>query len=469
MEKFEVGTNGWEEVLLDLFKQKNNLVVTTKCNLNCVFCSRRYNPFRCVQHHSRFNDLKAQIILLKPNHPIYINNSISRVTDGEPFTHPRIWDILFLIRKSFPFLNLPQLQDKIHITTNGTFLTDSALKKLEKLKGIIIIHSINSTDIKDYMKLSQTSEKIAEIATSIPERIKNFNVFYIPSIVAVPNIIGYEGIKRTLIELDEQNVEYARVFLPTYTKYASKDEQEKLHCDKGELYSFISKLRKELKMKILLYPMEFKDLNAKLEGYEYLGINPSDEIISVDNTHPFSRWHAQILLMSNDRRLHLVKLKDCEGNIRKVVIHSDKIRLHSYIEKKLNEDMSYLPPIIQNISRGYKKILIVPSKMSEKVVKEAFDKLKKEFDFALDKEFYFQTAYNDFYGGSVMCAGLLMCQDYKKYIKQFIDENFKPDLVLISSASFDILGRDLLKDSIFEVMDELGVEIKIVPVSRRVV
>lgn len=467
MEESDGYETDWEEILLDSFKQKNNIVVTTKCNLNCIFCSRKYNPFQSKQSHVKFNDIRAQMGLLKPNSMIYINSSISRLTDGEPFSHPRIWDILFLLRKMFPFRNTHTIHGKINITTNGTLLTDSALKRLEELKGIIIIHSINSTDLEDYMKLSQTSEKIARIAISIPRRIKNFIISYVPSIVAVPSIVGFEGIEETLRDLNENDVKYTRVFLPTYTKYAPEEAQKMLYCDQDKFYSLIEGLKKELEMKILLYPTKFKDLKPKLEGYERLGINPTDEIMLVDGVKPFSRWHAQSLLLDNDKKSYVVKLKDSTGNIKEVTVPSREIRIDNYINVRINKDMPYLSLAIKNATRDYKKILVVPSQTSENIVKEAFEKIKKEEDFAHDKEFYFQTVYNDFYGGSVICAGLLTCQDYKEYIKKFIDENFKPDLVLISDDAFDVLGRDLLKESIFDVMDELDVRIKRVSMNKR--
>lgn len=68
-----------EEALIGLLKNENNLVVTTKCNLNCVFCSRKFNPFTVEGFHYDFNFIKSQIDLFKPNRLITVNASISRV------------------------------------------------------------------------------------------------------------------------------------------------------------------------------------------------------------------------------------------------------------------------------------------------------------------------------------------------------------------------------------------------------
>ncbi len=81
----------------------------------------------------------------------------------------------------------------------------------------------------------------------------------------------------------------------------------------------------------------------------------------------------------------------------------------------------------------------MPSNAEEKVVKAAFEKAKEWSGVLSKKSFYYQTVYNDFYSGSVRCGGLLMYKYYKKYLKKFIDNNFKPDLVLINRDSFDLL------------------------------
>lgn len=449
----------WEEILLDILR-RNNLVVTTKCNLNCVFCFRKHIGSKFKQCDVRFNDMKSQLELFKKNKLITVNSSTSRLSEGEAFNHPKIWDILYLMREKFSFHDIPKLSDTITITTNGTLLTDSALKKLEELKGIVIIHSINSTDVNDYMALSRASKKLAEISTTVPERIKNYKIAYVPSIVTLPNIVGLEGIEKTIRDINTQGVKGVRIFLPGYTKYVPEEEQRRLYCDKNVIRSLIDKLKNELNIKFLVYPVEFEGLKPKLEGYEYLGIKPSDEVLSIDGIKPLSRWHAQDLLIQKEKRIHILTLKE-KNKIKRIRIFSRNIKTHSYLDLRLNFDMPNLVEATKNLIKPYKKILVVPSQTAESLVKEAFEKLKT-FSFASDKEFYFQTAYNDFYGGNFTSAGLLTCRDYKKYIKKFIDENFKPDLILISSNAFDMLGRDSLKESIFDVMDELNVRIEII-------
>ena len=450
--------NPKEDILMSMLRGLNQLVVTTACNINCIFCSRKFNPFKGSYFHRKFTDIKAELRLFNPNNSIKVNASVSRLTDGEPFTHPRIWDVLNLIREYFPYKGIERFSDRLYITTNGTYLTEDYLKRLEGLKGVRLVHSINSTDVKDWMKLSNASEKLARIATDVPKIIKGFDLDYSPSIVALPKVIGFEGIEKTIRDLDNHDAKTLRVFLPTYTKYASKEEQEILTCDKERLFDLINRLNKELKIKILMYPQIFEDITPRLEGYENVDIHPSDEILSINKVKVFSRTHAQRYLLNN--RLSIVHLRS--GNKeRKVMVYFKNIQNINYIDERVNLDCSFMPKDIETVTKGYKNILVLHSVAGEKAIKASFRKAVEWCEDIQDKKFYFQTVHNDFYQGSVLCGGLLMCSDYKKYLQKFIDENFKPDLVLMSRRSFDLLGRDLLRDSIYDVCEDLGVEFRI--------
>ncbi len=457
----EIEINPRRDFFTHLLKGINSLVVTTTCNINCCFCSRKFNPFTQKLYHRNFNELVEEIKMFIPNSMKSINSSISRMTDGEPFAHPRIWDVLKLIREIYPYRGVPRLHDKIMITTNGTYLVEDNLKKLEELKGVIIVHSLNSTNVEDWIKLSGSTKKLAEIATDVPRLIKDFDINYVASIVAMPQVVGYDGIKRTIRDLYEYNVRSIRVFLPTYTKYASKEEQETLYCDENKVKDLVNRLREELKITIWLYPTSHDDLNPKLYGLENLGISPTDEILYINNKKIFSRTHAHDILLNSETTQQItIKTKDDE--IKQVTLDPSKIEIKNYLDLLMNKDVKFTPEIIEEKTKGYKNILVAYSEAGEKIIKKAFEKAIIWSDELKKKEFYFQTVYNDFYGGTVKCAGLLMCQDYEKYIKKFIDENFKPDVVLMSHDSFDLSGRDLLNNHIYDICSKLKVKAELI-------
>lgn len=449
-----------EEVLISLLRGDNNVVITTKCNLNCVFCSRKFNPFTTECSHKEFNFIKAQINLLKPNRQVLVNNAISRLTDGEPFTHPRIWDILNLIREKFPYKHSTKPDDKIQITTNGTFLTKDNLKRLDDLKGMIIIHSIQTTDEKKWAGLTGATHKLAKIVTNIPNSIKDYNITYIPSIVALPEIVGWDDIEKTIRDLNNEDASAIRMFLPTYTKYSSKQNQDMLKCDKEKLLALVLKLRKELKTKILCYPFYPEDVTPHLIGYEHYGIMPTDTILSINKEKVFSSYHAQKLLVYNKNETCTINLEG-GGMTKTISIKPQDINIMSYTNMRVNEDVYFLPKTITRAVKDYNKVLVLTSEAGASVVRGAFEKAVGWEPVLRGKEFFFRGVRSRFYGGSVVCAGLLMCSDYGSAVEEFLSSgNVKPDIILVSSKSFDPLGRDLLKKSVYDLSDKLNIPIK---------
>jgi len=461
MDKISLDGDIDEEIRMDILRGRNLLVLTTKCNLNCVFCSRKFNPFTSKFVHRKYSDIKAQLDLFRPDQMISINNSVSRLTDGEPFSHPRIWDILKHIRVKFPFSYTSPFEGRIKITTNGTYLTKENLRKLSLLKGVSMIHSINSTNLEDWMRIHRATNDMGKTSIEIPKIIKKYGIEYVASVVALPNILGWEAVKSTLEDLDSCGVELARVFLPTYTKYTSEKEQEPLNCDESKFEQVMNKLQKELKMHLLIYPSKFEDVDPKLRGYEDVGIQPTDEILSINNKKVFCRKQAVNFLYEN-RRSFVVKLRTKEGEEKKLHIISRMLNSKPYTRCSINDDIDFDIMTIEKITKNHKRILVMPSEAGEEIVKASFQKSQTWSNFLGQKDFYYKVVYNDFYGGNVRCAGLLMSSDYKKYLEEFIDKNFKLDLVLISKSSFDLSGRDLLKNSIYDMGKDLGVNIALV-------
>jgi len=462
---FKLEENPREEFQLGLLKNRNSLVLTTKCNINCCFCSRKFNPFQTETYHRDFNEIIAEIKACMIYRMKSINSSISRITDGEPFTHPRIWDILEAVRETFPFRDYPRLHTKIQITTNGTYLTKENLKRLEELRGIVIVHSINSTNVEDWIKLSGSGRKLAEIVTSVPRLIKNFRIEYLPSIVAMPEVVGYKGIEDSIRDLVKHDAKSVRVFLPTYTKYASEEMQKMLNCDINKLRGIVDKIKKETKTNIWLYPEGNTNLNPNLYGLENVGISFSDEILTINNEKMFSRTHAFYIILNADNILEVV-VKGKDGKLKNINLNPNEIILKNYIDYVINDDVNFIPEVIEEAVKKANKILIMHSEAARDIVKQAFKKAIRWSRLLKTKKFYFKTVYSDFYGGNVKSSGLLMCSDYQKYLKEFIENNFKPDLVLMTRDSFDVFGRDLLKESIYDVFSELDVKFELVGIRK---
>jgi len=77
-----------------------------------------------------------------------------------------------------------------------------------------------------------------------------------------------------------------------------------------------------------------------------------------------------------------------------------------------------------------------------------------------NKEIFFQVAHNDFLGGNIGCAGLLIVDDYIKYISTFVEKTkLKLDLILLNNVAFNRLGEDLLGNSKYKISDTFKTEV----------
>lgn len=108
---------------------------TTVCNSNCKFCIHSTLP--------KFEHMSDDIFLkiLKDAKEIPSIELIIPMMLGEPFCDPKIFKRLKLINEILP-------DKKITLFTNGSLLTPSKIKKLEKINKLTMNFSLNGIDKK---------------------------------------------------------------------------------------------------------------------------------------------------------------------------------------------------------------------------------------------------------------------------------------------------------------------------------
>ncbi|MCL2767049.1 MAG: radical SAM protein, partial [Peptococcaceae bacterium] len=107
-----------ENLILQGAVNGNILPLTSACNMKCLFCSHSQNPADLLVYHippRDLRDIKETISYMNPACPVIIGESVTRIIEGEPFTHPDIDGVLELIRDYFA-------ETPIRITTNGSLL-----------------------------------------------------------------------------------------------------------------------------------------------------------------------------------------------------------------------------------------------------------------------------------------------------------------------------------------------------------
>ncbi|MEM0377998.1 MAG: GTP 3',8-cyclase MoaA [Thermosphaera sp.] len=147
--------------LVDRFNRKVNsvrLVVTARCNYNCIFC-----------HREGLSGLKRTEILNPEDYGFLAKVSRKlgivdfKITGGEPLIRKDIIEIIEEIKKSI---------ENISITTNGYFLADLAPKLanagLERVN--VSLHSLND---EIYRRITRTHVPVRRILEGIDLAVEN--------------------------------------------------------------------------------------------------------------------------------------------------------------------------------------------------------------------------------------------------------------------------------------------------------
>jgi wyosine [tRNA(Phe)-imidazoG37] synthetase (radical SAM superfamily) len=233
-------------------KSKQTMPISARCNLRCIFCSNYSNPFPITKDVFRdLEDIKLNIPILQPsNGTINISENIpGRIAEGETLLHPKLFEILDLIRKRFKYTEI------IEFSANGTTLTEDMIRKLYAYMPIRIkTFSLNSSNIDYWQEISGGTKKQGEIAIKAVELLKKYSIPFHGSIVALPMITGWDGIEETIRYYEENNALEIIIWHPGHSKLMADDVKEKMECSFEELSKFTTRMRKAYKKPFHLLP-----------------------------------------------------------------------------------------------------------------------------------------------------------------------------------------------------------------------
>jgi NifB/MoaA-like Fe-S oxidoreductase len=320
---------------------------------------------------------------------------------------------------------------------------------LEQIGNIELNISINSSSLKGREKLYRGKSHIE--AVEAVKSISDYNISFSGSIVAMPHLVGWEDIKDTVMFLSNNEASVIRIFMPGYTKFSKvilppEDIREKL-------MEFTEKIGKSISTPLFLEPSGVKDLNAIVEGVLKdspawkSGIVKGDRILRVNGADVKSRVDAfyKILKADNPKlEIHhsgeLKKLtvskkaKDSSGMVFNYDIHPDGI---ADIERGI-------------LRNGAKGCIILTSELDYGILVHCIEQNEKV---------RIETVKNKFFGGNIMCAGLLTLQDIEAHLTGRIQQS---EVVLLPEIMFDASGRDLLGRHFKEIEESLGIKVEVI-------
>ena len=424
----------------------NVLVLTSTCNVRCVFCSHRQNP-RGVEVFFvpalPLEFVEEQVSLLSPHRKVVIGESATRICEGEPFTHPQIRKILDLVRQKLP-------KTLLQLTTNGTLLTREACQHLDGIKPVELNISLNSADPQ--MRRSIMGEQAGKSVLGALENCNRYGLPFHGSIVALPHITGFSDLKRTLKTLEEFGAKSIRIFLPGSTSLAPPKltfKKELWH----ELTLFIAEHAATSRIPVTLEPPLLTDLRPVIEGvlrdspsFE-AGLLRGDLLLGVQGEKPFSRADA----FARAKKLADPSIRiERGGEAVEVILRKEKGQAPGFV---MNFDLHPDTLHLMNRAAGKhkaEKVLVLTSEFAYPLLKEAFS--------AAGLHFSLRPVRNTFFGGTIGCSGLLTVKDFLRTARKPA-KGREGELILLPGEAFDPFGRDLTGTSYADLEEALQVSV----------
>lgn len=432
-------------LLLETASRDNILVLTTNCSTSCVFCSHLQNPPEIEAYYvdklSR-DQINTLVEFLDGSRKIVIGESATRICEGEPFLREDILDILHDLRKRYK-------NTAIQITTSGIHLNNAVLAELKDIGNIELNVSLNSSTIEGRERLYRG--KAHWSAVEAVKLLQSYGIGYSGSVVAMPHLVGWEDIKAAVLFLDKYGADTIRIFMPGYTRF-TKGILPPADIRSG-LKELAAELKSTLDTPVILEPSGVKDLDAVAEGVLRgshawdSGLVKGDRILRIDGKEAVSRVDAYYrLFKACDPRLEILRqgmpvdivvrkpAKTSSGLVFNYDIHPDEIIA---IEKA----------ILRN--RG-SRCLLLTSELARPILAAGIKQ---------DGHTLIEAARNSYFGGNIMCAGLLTVSDIEVHMAGRAEQ---VDVLLLPGIMFDSAGRDLLGRHYEEIEEKLGIRVEVI-------
>ena len=428
-----------KQLLLQTAHKFNILPVTSICNISCIFCSHKQNPSN-VQVDS-FGNLSIETIdLLLPfldkKKKIIIGESATKLIEGEPFCNPYFKEILSKLRHMFP-------DTALSITTNGTALDDEWFKFLADIKPLEINYSINCINPKSRKAIM--GSKIINDPRYVLEKLAAHSITYHGSLVAMNWLTGWKELEETIALVEKNAGSTIRVFLPGYTKLALQNLRFPQSYVQ-ELRDNVEKLRKKYNIPITLEPPFINHLEPEIIGViqgspaALCGVSKGDIIKQVDNMNVLTRYDAfNLVKKKGNTNLKLFREgTEVQVEILKKAGESSGLVMDYDIDSSIKEDVTRI------YTRNKKeKVWIFASKLGTPILKALLRDMEEKIEIVETE--------NLFFGGSIMCAGLLTVDDFLMTYEKIKIRIKQKDILILPAIAFDQQGKDLTGRFYYEI------------------
>ena len=445
--------NEKEYYLYKTVQEDNILPVTSKCNLSCIFCSHIQNPpeIETIQlGNLKLDKLKDLLDYLSPDEPIIIGESATKIIEGEPLIHPNLRDIIKEIRDRYK-------KTEIKITTNANYLDNELLYFFETIGNITLNISVNY--IEPGLRKEVMGKNCQGDISSLLTKLKNTDIEYNFSMVALPQLYGYKKIKYEIEKMMEFNPLTIRVFMPGYTKLSTTNFQFEHNKVYKKLYQLVHKLNMNHSIPISMEPPLLIDLTKMVKGViknspaDQAGIKYLDIIETVNEKDIATRVEAfNMIKNSKDPRIKINR----NGKLFEFKIQKRKNQRSGLLmdyDISLNRINSIKRIIQENMN---KKTLFLTSELGYELINYI---IKEYLNYKQDN-IRIEKIKNTFLQGSIISAGLLTNIDVENHL--LANTDYTPDKLILPAEMYDIFNNDLCGNSYKNLEEKHMFEVEIV-------
>jgi len=239
----------------------NQLPISAVCNSHCLFCSNHLNPFPVAGGFFRdIEDIKLQLCAMSANDdPIRMSDSLpGRISEGEALLHPRLLEILEIVRRKF-FYNT------LCFTTNASMLDSTFLKKLSSFRPIEINISLHSLEPALWARIFGQDIRRAETAISSLPLIRAHKMDLIGTIVPLPMLCGWDDLEQTYAHLVSQGAKSMILYWPGHTKRTQPEVVADLECSLAEFTDFAERMKTAYRVPLIPHPDMVSPLQVRVE------------------------------------------------------------------------------------------------------------------------------------------------------------------------------------------------------------
>jgi len=245
------------------------------CNVDCFFCSQKWNPPGVIKDLRRFltmEEIKDFTNICSPEKIWFIGSGV-HTNNGEFFLHPHAVEILDL------FKTKNKLAKESFVFTNG--MVDISVEHLKCIKKLNIVFclSLNSANVSMRKKIMGSSYSKNKNAIDSIERLEKYDLDYFLTMVPLRSILDNGDLENTFKFLKNSKVKEIWIHRPGYTKLTPEPIAKELSIDDKELFEFVSLMRERYKVNVSVSTLSPVEIEKMLSRWLEVFFNKNKDLI----------------------------------------------------------------------------------------------------------------------------------------------------------------------------------------------